>query len=307
MDSLIIKCGGYQKPESIHNRAARFFGEALQQRLDGRIRFELQGNVLDLGRRSGDLPRMVESGELSCCYISTVRFTKAVPELRLFELPFVIRDRTFIGNVLDGDLGDLLKRRMNENTPFRLLGLWDNGFRHFSNSVRPIRIPADCRGLRIRTQMSELHGEVFRALGFEPIPADIKEFVEQIASGRFQAQDNPLTNIYNFGVHKHHHYITLSAHFFGATAFICSGALYRDWPADVQAAVEEAAREATLLQRRLAAEEDARILEKLDPQKNEIIRLTDAERNAFIDAVQPVLDKYTKELDPKLFAYLGEA
>ncbi len=63
--------------------------------------------------------------------------------------------------------------------------------------------------------MSELHGQVFRALGFEPIAADIKQFVAEIEGGRFDAQDNPLTNIYTFGVHRHHPYITLSGHFFG--------------------------------------------------------------------------------------------
>jgi len=193
---------------------------------------------------------------------------------------------------------------MRDTTAFRVLGLWDNGFRHFSNSVRPIRTPEDCRGLRIRTQMSELHGEVFRALGFEPIAADVKEFVEEIASGKFQAQDNPLTNIYNFGVHNHHRYITLSGHFFGATGMICNDEYYRSWPPEVQAAVDAAAREATALQRRLAAAEDTAVLEKLDPRQNEVIRLTDAEHAAFVDAVQPVLAKYRKELDPKLFAYL---
>jgi TRAP-type C4-dicarboxylate transport system substrate-binding protein len=149
--------------------------------------------------------------------------------------------------------------------------------------------------------MSELHGEVFRALGFEPIAADVKEFIEEIATNRFQAQDNPLTNIYNFGVHKHHRHITLSGHFFGASAFICNDAQYRGWPAKIRAAVDAAAREATVLQRRLAAQEDAEILKKLDPEENEIIRLSDAERAAFVAAVQPVLDKYRKELDPMLF------
>ena len=61
---------------------------------------------------------------------------------------------------------------------------------------------------------------------------------------------------------------------------------------------------ATALQRRLAAAEDTEILGKLDPRENEVIHLTDAERGAFLDAVKPVLEKYRKEMDPKLFAYL---
>ena len=133
------------------------------------------GDVLALGRGSGDLLPMVERGELDCCYISTVRFSKWVPEFKLLELPFVVRDRASVIKALDGRLGDYLRRRVREATPYRVLGFWDNGFRHFSNRVRPLRAPADCRGVRIRTQMSELHGEAFRTLGFTPIPADVKE------------------------------------------------------------------------------------------------------------------------------------
>ena len=304
---LAITAGGYQPPASIHNQAARRFGERLEQTLGDRIAFELIGNVLDRGRASGDLPLMVERGELSLCYMSTVRFSGSVPELRLLELPFLIRDRATAWAALDGELGALFTDRLHAVTPFRVLGLWDNGFRHLSNRVRPIRRPEDCRGLTIRTQMSALHGEVFRALGFEPIAADIKEFVAEIAGGRFDAQDNPLTNIHTFGVHRHHPYITLTGHFFGASFLIANARQYRSWPPEVRAAVDEAAAEATALQRQLAASEDEDVLARLDPRENEVIELTAEEQAAFVAAVEPVLARHRGDLDPKLFAYLDRS
>jgi TRAP-type C4-dicarboxylate transport system substrate-binding protein len=227
------------------------------------------------------------------------------PALRLLELPFVVRDRAAAFRVLDGQYGNEARRLIEQKSPCRVLGYWDNGFRHLTNRERPIRRPEDCRGLRIRTQMSDLHGETFRALGFEPIKSDVKEFVEQIGGDRFQAQDNPLTNIYNFGVHNHHRYITLTGHFWGASCFVCNAAQYGAWPAHVRAAVDAAAREATAYQRQLAAAEDAEILQKIDPAKNEVVHLTAAERAAFVKASQPVLDKHRKELDAKLFELLG--
>ena len=305
MTPLVLKFGGYQEPASIHNQAAGRFGELLKKSLGDRIRFELIGSILKIGRGSGELVPMVESGELTFCYMSTVRFSKAAPELQLLELPFVVKDRATVFKALDGELGETARRRIDSGTKCRLLGYWDNGFRYLSNRVHPIRRPEDCRGIRIRTQMSDLHGEVFRALGFEPIKSDIKEFVEQVGGDRFQAQDNPLTNIYNFGVHNHHRYITLTAHFWGSSAFVCNAAQYLSWPKDVQDAVTAAAKEATAYQRQLAAVEDAEIMKKLDPAKNEVIDLTDAERGAFRKAVQPVLDKYRERLGTKLFAYLG--
>jgi TRAP-type C4-dicarboxylate transport system substrate-binding protein len=307
MEPILIRFGGYQPPPSIHNQAARRFGELLQQQLGDRVAFELIGSVLDLGRPSGDLPLMVERGELSFCYMSTVRFAPWVPELQILELPFLIRDREVAWAALDGDLGARFIHRLQATTPFRVVGFWDNGFRHLSNRVRPIRRPEDCRGLTIRTQMSELHGQVFRALGFEPIAADIKQFVAEIAGGRFDAQDNPLTNIYTFGVHRHHPYITLSGHFFGASFMIVNARHYQSWPPDVQTVVEEAAREATALQRRLAVSEDEDVLTRLDPRENDVIELTAEEQAAFVAAVQPVLDAHRQQFDPKLFEYLERA
>jgi TRAP-type C4-dicarboxylate transport system substrate-binding protein len=292
-----LKFGGYQEPESVHNRAAARFGTLVKERLGDRVAFELIGSILKLGHRSGDLVPMVERGELSFCYMSTVRFSRAAPELQLLELPFVVKDRFEAFKALDGGLGERSRREIEAKTACRLLGYWDNGFRHLTNRVRAIRAPADCRGIRIRTQMSELHGETFRALGFEAIPADVKEFVDGIGGERFQAQDNPLTNIYHFGVHHYHRYITLTGHFWGASAFVCNAAHYRSWPKDVQAAVDAIAEEATSYQRQLAAAEDTEILAKLDPAKNEVIRLTSAERAAFIKAVQPVIEKHRNRLD----------
>src|SRR5437879_8070814 len=302
---LDIRFGGYQEPASIHNRAAARFGERLTQALGERVGFELIGSILKLGRPSGDLVPMVERGELSFCYMSTVRFSRSAPDLQLLELPFLVKDRHTVFRALDGEYGERAAGHVAERTPCRLLGYWDNGFRHLSNRVRPIRRPDDCRGIRIRTQMSDLHGEVFRALGFEPIASDVKEFVEQIGGARFQAQDNPLHRLYHFGVHHHHRYITLSAHFWGASAIVCNAAHYAGWSAEIRAAVEAAAREATAYQRSLAAAEDAEIMAKLDPAQNDVIRLSEAERGAFLRAVEPVLEKYRRQLGPKLFAYLG--
>jgi TRAP-type transport system periplasmic protein len=304
MKKIHIKLGGYQKATSVHTQAAALFGKVLQQETGRCVEFQLVGNVLEFGRKSGDLLPMVECGELSLCYMSTVRFAPIVPEFRMLELPFVVTDRNKVNDALDGHFGHILKQRVRDATPFRILEFWDNGFRHLSNSVRPIRTPADCHGIRIRTQMSELHGEVFRALGFHPIASDIKDFLDEIASDRCQAQDNPLTNIFNFSVHKFHRYITLSGHFFGASALTCNEAQYQSWPEDVRLIVEHAAREATLLQRRLAISEDAAVLEKLEAFGNEVIHVSASEKTAFAAMVRPLIERHRREIDPALFAYL---
>ena len=294
----ILKFGGYQPPESINTKAAGRFISSLSSSTEGRVTCELVGNVLDIGRPSGALVPMVEQGELSFCYMSSVRFSGSVPELAFFELPFVVKDRSTVFDALDGAVGDRLKARVETTTGCRVLGFWDNGFRHLTNKVRPIREPADCQGLAIRTQMTPLHGEIFKALGFRPIAVDIKEFVEQIDGDRFDAQENPLANTYVFGVHKRHRYITLSAHLFGISLLVCNQAQYESWPRDLQAAVTAAAAEATRYQRSLAVAEDEEVLDRLDPSENEVIHLSETERARFEAAVQPVLANHRDILGP---------
>jgi TRAP-type C4-dicarboxylate transport system substrate-binding protein len=303
--SVRLRFGGYQAPESVHNRAARAFGDALRERLGASLEFEQIHSVLELGRGSADLPRMVSDGELDACYLSTVHYSQAVPELAAFELPFLIRDRDAAREALCGAAGARIGETFVAATGLRLLGLWDNGFRHFTNRVRPIRTPADCRGLRIRSQVSAMHAETFRALGFEPIPVDIKVYAAEVAGERFQAQENPLTNTWHFGVHEHHRWITLSSHFFGAMAMFCNAAVYDRWPAEVRAAVDAAAAEATRAQWRMAAGEDDAVLARIDPARNELIRLTEAERAQFIEAVRPVYEKYAGGIDAALLARLS--
>jgi TRAP-type C4-dicarboxylate transport system substrate-binding protein len=304
MEKFKIRFGGYQGPDSIHTAAARLFGSALLDQEDLPIEFDFEESILDRGLKSGELPKMVASGELDLCYISSVRCAEAVPEIAIFELPFLIKDRASLFNALEGALGNYFKARIEEATPFKVLGFWDNGFRHLSNSVRPIRTPADCQGLAIRTQMSDLHGEVFRAFGFEPTAIDIKLFLETIETDRFQAQDNPLTSIYIFDIHKHHHYITLSGHFFGVTLFWCNREIFESWPVKVQKSVIQAADMATAHQRRLASEQDEIVLSKLEAEGNEVISLNSDERSAFEMSVAPLVKNYRTKFGEELFALL---
>ena len=304
MHAVGFKFGGYQEPASIHNRAASYFGERLRERLGKDIGFELIGSILKLGRKSGELPVMVESGELTFCYLATIRFARWVPEFKIFDLPFVVEERARAHRALAGALGDRFKAQMDRGSPYKLLGMWDNGFRYLSNRVRPVRTPADCSGLRIRIQQSELIAETLAAMGCIPIAEDIKNFLVEVGGNRFDGQENPLTNIYNFGVHEHHRYITLTGHIYGASAMLCNAEQYRNWPAEVRAAVDESARQATAYQHRLAAAEDDAIMAKLDPRKNEVIQLTAEEHARFVEATRPVLERHRGELDPQLFEYL---
>ena len=306
MKNINIKFGGYQNQNSIHNQAARFFLNQLQENLGDQFTYEFIENVLNIGKNSGDLPYMVKDGELTACYISTVRFTEWVPEICVLDLPFLFKDRNQVQAAFRGEFGNHLKNRFLTNTPFRLLGIWDNGFRHITNKIRPIHRPEDCVGLTIRTQISDVHVESLKAIGFQPIPVDVKVFVDEIDGPRFDGQDNPLTNSFNFGVHNYHRFFTLSGHFFGGTAFICNADIYNQWSKEVQNIVMQSANLATEYQWYLASLEDENILKQIDPKLNEIVTLTDEERSLFKAKVQPVFEKFEKQIPHYIFAMFEE-
>ena len=305
MKPTSITLGGYQPPASIHNQAAEMLGRELQARLGGAVDFKMDGNmVASRGIKAMDLPVMTEAGDIDMCYFAASYLAGKVPELGIFDLPFVVEDREKVYRALDGALGDFLKSRFRESTGLRLLGFWDNGFRHFSNAVHPIHGPGDCAGLRIRTMSSDLHQQTFRLLGFEPTFIDVADLVEAAKSGRIDAQENPLTNTYNFGTHRYHRHITLSGHFYGVALVLANNAAYEAWPEPLRTAMAEALAVATEHQRRLAQDEDADIMARLDPAENQVVTLTAAERAAFKAAVRPLLTEQRKTLGEHLFAHI---
>jgi TRAP-type C4-dicarboxylate transport system substrate-binding protein len=306
MSKISIRFGGYQNPDSIHNQSAIFFGQKLKEHFKDQIDFELIGNVMNHGRMSGDLPQMVSSGELTCCYISTVRFTEWVPEVAIIDLPFIVKDRQTIQNSFRNHFGNHLKKRFLNASPFHLMGIWDNGFRHITNNIRSIHTPKDCEGLNIRTQMSQIHVDSLRSMGFNPIPIDVKDFIAQINTGRFNAQDNPLTNTYNFGVHNYHRFITLTGHFFGGTAFICNRQIYDSWTKDFQDAFDEISKLATEFQWQLATKEDELMIHKLSMQDVIINEISADQKQIFMQSVEPVIHKYRQSFNPEIFAMLEE-
>jgi TRAP-type C4-dicarboxylate transport system substrate-binding protein len=304
MAPIEIRFGGYQPPASVHTRGTEVFGRALAARLGDDVSFHFEPNIVAAGHKAARLLELVESGELSLCYFSTSYLAKRVPEFALLDLPFVLDDRQQAHGVLDGPLGRCFAERLGAATGFRLLGLWDNGFRHLSNGVRPIHQPGDCAGLRIRTLFSQLHARAFALMGFEPVALDVKDLLAGVQSGTIDAQENPLTNIFNFGIHKHHRFITLTGHFFGAAALLCHEASYQAWPETVQGAVKEAAAEATAAQRGFAAAEDDAVLAQLDPDENQVLRLSPEEREAFVEAVRPLVEEQRQVFGEVLFAQL---
>jgi TRAP-type C4-dicarboxylate transport system substrate-binding protein len=127
MAEFDIKFSGYQGPRSVHNRAVQVFGESLAESLGERVAFDHVLNVIEQGSKAADLLEMVATGETSLCYFSSSYLADKVPEIALFDLPFLIRDRAQAYAMMDGPLGELIVDKMAEAADFRIVAWWDNG------------------------------------------------------------------------------------------------------------------------------------------------------------------------------------
>ena len=172
-----------------------------------------------------------------------------------------------------------------------MLGYFENGFRHISNKLRAIHTPADLKDMKIRMLPSDTHVRTFALLDAEPLAMDLTEAIEQVVDGTLDAQENPLANTVTYGVHKHHHFHTLSGHFYLSRGVYGHRESVDGWPEDFRTAVRAAVQEATVYQRGLAVAEEDISQQALVSENCETNELTDAERDAFRAEVAPTYDE----------------
>ena len=180
-----------------------------------------------------------------------------------------------------------------------MLGYWDNGLRHITSAV-PIKSVADCRGLKIRTLANEDHQRVFRALGFAPQTIDVRDLPEAVKTRRVDAQENPLTNTLNFGIHDTHRHILLTRHLLGVALVLFNAERLAGLEPAHRAGLQRAIDRATKAQRRFAEEDDTICSAELRAQGVEIIELDDAARAAFAEATRAEVEITRANFSPEL-------
>jgi tripartite ATP-independent transporter DctP family solute receptor len=240
---------------------------------------------MDLGYRAEDILWLVEHGILTIGYQSSSYLTGRVPELGIADLPFVFGSTQSARRAIDGELGAVLAAKIEERVNFRVLGWFENGFRHISNRIRPLHRPDDLAGLRIRVLPSPVHARTFQLLGARPMPMDLTEAIEMIKNGGLDAQENPLSNTVTYGVHKFHAFHTLSGHFYLSRPIFLNRAAFDAWPASLQAAMRSAVREAVAWQRDVHETEETEARKTIEAQGCKIIEPTLDEHAAFAAAV----------------------
>jgi tripartite ATP-independent transporter DctP family solute receptor len=287
--AIQIRMGGYGPASTGFSRALKFIGDRLGAQFSDRIEVKYVWNIMDLGYRAEDILWLVEHGLLTLGYQSSSYLTDRVPALGVADLPFLFASTQAARAAMDGTLGDVLARKIEEQTNFRILGWFENGFRHISNRVRPLHTPADLAGLTIRVLPSKVQARTFELLGAVPMRMDLTQAIAMITAGTIDAQENPLSNTVTYGVHKFHRFHTLSGHFYISRPIFLHRSAFDAWPADLQRAMRVAVAEAVAFQRQLHEEEEHAARDAIAAQGCEVVELSAEEHRAFAAAVAPLL------------------
>src|SRR6266851_1309949 len=290
-DPIQIRMGGYGPATTGFSRALKFIGDRLDAEFGNRVDVKYVWNIMELGYRADDILWLVEHGLLTLGYQSSSYLTDRVPELGFVDLPFLFADTKAARAAMDGALGEVLAGKIEERVNYRILGWFENGFRHVSNRVRPVRAPADLAGLSIRVLPSKVQAQTFEFLGAVPKRMDLTEAIEMITAGTIDAQENPLSNTVTYGVHKFHRFHTLSNHFYISRPIFLHRAAFDAWPVELQCAMRSAVKDAIVFQRELHVQEEEDARRAIAAQGCEIVELTAGEHDAFAAAVQPLLDE----------------
>jgi TRAP-type C4-dicarboxylate transport system substrate-binding protein len=293
--------GGYGPEDSAHGRGLATFRDIVERESNGAATVRVTWNIMDEGRPNTDLFDLVEAGEMFFCYFSSSYLGDRVPALNVLETPFLFDDLDHAHRALDGALGRRLAEEVRASTGFEVLGFWDNGFRHFTNRLRPVHSPEDCRGMAVRMQPNAIHEELMRSWGAMPVAVELSEAIRLITNLEVDAQENPLANTAAYGVDRVHPYVTMTAHLYGARGLWAHRASVEALPPDLRRIVERAAEAAISTQRKEAAALEGKLRTRMENQGIRFIDLEDEWRARFMAASAPAIDMARAAVAPELF------
>ena len=188
---------------------------------------------------------------------------------------------------------------------YRILGYFENGFRHVSNRLRPIRMPADMKGMKIRVLPSKVQERTFELLGANPKVMDLSEAIEAVKAGTLDAQENPFANTVTYGVHTFHRFHSATNHFYLSRPIFLHRPSFDAWPHALQEELRAAVADAIVFQRDLHVKEEEDAMAAIRKAGGEILELTAQEHEAFVRAVSPIYGEARTQYSRELLGLVG--
>lgn len=288
-DKIVIKIGYGTAGGPIHEGALELKKrlQAANSRLDVQV---FPGGALG---SEGEIIGQLQTGMTDMLLTTTGPLGQQNPIYYVLETPYIFINYAQVDKVLDGPAGDKLLKGLDAKG---LVGLafWENGFREMSNNARPIKAPADLKGLKMRTQQNRLHMKYFTDLGANPTPLPFTEIYNSLATKMVDGQENPLSLIATNKFYEQQKYVSLTDHVYSSVPVYYSKSKWDKLPADVQKLVKDTVYDMRLWQRKLGRDQQKAYIDEIS-KKSQVVELSDAEKAAFQKAAEPAFEWAKKE------------
>lgn len=281
------------------------FKKQVEEESDGRLNVELypSGSLFPSDREAIEA---VQLGNVEMTIPALASVSGFDRDFMILDLPYLFEDTEEAYSVLDGPFGQGLLDGL-EDVNIKGLVYGENGFRHITNNIHPVYTPEDIEGQKMRTLESPVHADVFNAFGANASPFAFGEMYSTLQQGTYDAMESPIALMYTSNLYEVQQYMSLTSHVYMPVALLMNNDFYESLEPDLQEIVMDAAEDYRENQRILSQEQDEEYMEEMIDAGLQVNDLTDEERQAFIERVEPVYDKYEEMLGPELFNELDEA
>jgi tripartite ATP-independent transporter DctP family solute receptor len=282
----VLKLGHIAEVSHPYAQGADHFAKLVAEKSGGDLEVQVFPSS-QLGSQK-DMTEGLIYGTIDMVLTGTADLGQFQPKMSLFDLPFLFKDRAHAYKALDTvgmELGQELEPR-----GLKLLGYMENGIRHLTNNVRPVKAPADMAGLKIRVMSNKIYIETIKSLGGSPTPMAFGELYSAMQQGTVDGQENPSAHIYTKRFFEVQKYASLTAHAYAPEPVLISMITWSKLSDAQKAIIQEAAKEAIAWQRELSTKEDNEYWDKIKATGK--IEVIEVDRKPFMEATQPVWKEF---------------
>ncbi len=288
--NLTLKFGHVGAPGSLFETSANEFARCSNAALGDKAEVQVFGSS-QLGKDS-ELLQKLKLGQVDFSLPSSV-MSSVADEFGVFEMPYVIKSRDHMRRVEDAILESKLQPAVKAKG-YRILAVWENGFRNITNNTRPINKPEDLAGIKLRTPKGAWRVKMFQLYGANPTPMAFSEVFTALQTGVIDGQENPYAQIWSAKFQEVQKYLSITGHVYTPAYLLVSDKHFSALPQDVQAALEKCGKETQAFVYDAAAKLETDLLDKL---KAGGIQVNVADKDAFIAASKPIYTEFASSID----------
>ncbi|MCY4400306.1 MAG: TRAP transporter substrate-binding protein [Gemmatimonadetes bacterium] len=284
-----LSFGHVGAPGSLFAQSAEEFAARVNARLEGEAEVIVYGS----SQLGGDdiLLQKLKLGTVDLALPSSIMSSR-IDEFGLFEMPYLVQNRDHMALIEEEIVWPELAP-LAEEEGYRIIAVWENGFRHVTNNVRPVRVPGDLDGIKLRTPRGAWRVRLFQQFGANPVPMALSEVLLALRTGVVDGQENPLAQIRSSKLDEVQEYLSLTEHVYTPAYVTVSPEHWAEIPETVRTVVEEEARALRGFVYDTAKRLDRELLVQLADTE---INVNWANRSAFETASQEVYQQFAADV-----------